>query len=276
MVRAMPAIISASWRRRSASSYRRAFSRAMAAWSVKASTSACSSAEQVASLRESQGQDADDPSAAPKRRGERGHDARVRPALPPILGHLDVRVVQDVPRPEETPFLHRPAGEAEARREHHRRKQLGGPRARRRDGQGAVGVQLAHGGEATGEEVERARDDLGADRGHVAHARQHPCGAGEALGLLPPALPLLEEARVLQRHRGLVGEGLDEGALVVGERAGLAGGEPEHADDPAAVSKRHRECGAVPALPDHPAPLLVETQAGVGEEVGRPAEALLT
>ena len=62
-------------------------------------------------------------------------------------------------------------------------------------------------------------------------------------------LDLVEQPHVLDRDRGLVGEGATKLDLLVGERPHLQARQRKHADRAALAQHRHTEQGAVPAKP---------------------------
>ena len=93
--------------------------------------------------------------------------------------------------------------------------------------QDALGDPLAH-----GRQVERLADE--------------PGDAGQLLGLLPAADDLRVAARVLERERGLVGEGLEQRHVVVAEDAPGGRRDGQDAGDALLHAQRHgQQCAGV-------------------------------
>ncbi len=76
----------------------------------------------------------------------------------------------------------------------------------------------------------------------LAERRQLLDRAGQ---LVRPRLQLLEQADVLDRDHGLVGEGLEERDLVVGEPAGLAAGHRDRPDRLVVTEHRHHDLASI-------------------------------
>src|SRR5207248_2895039 len=76
-------------------------------------------------------------------------------------------------------------------------------------------------------------------------ATKRAVACGERADLLPPRALDREQARVLEREGGLIGEGLQQRRLAVGEDAPAAVGDAEGADDHALGTHRHRQHGHV-------------------------------
>ncbi len=73
------------------------------------------------------------------------------------------------------------------------------------------------------------------------------CQLREDLGLAPPALRVLEEARFLERHGRLVHERLRQAHLVAVVGAPFVVADGDGADDP--VVDDHRQCERCPVRP---------------------------
>ena len=68
------------------------------------------------------------------------------------------------------------------------------------------------------------------------------CSTSEvAVWLLQRLLGLVEQPHVLDRDHRLVGEGLQQRDLLVGERAGVGRGRRDAADRPALAQQRHEQ-----------------------------------
>ncbi len=119
------------------------------------------------------------------------------------------------------------------------------------------------------EELPGALDDQVEEPVQVELRAQVALHRREGLELRAPCGLEREQARVLQRDGGLVGEVLQSPDLVGAERAAGGVTDREHAGHPARDGERHREHRAVPGA-FHPRPRLrIQRHARVGQDVRR-------
>ena len=124
-------------------------------------------------------------------------------------------------------------------------------------------------GAACLEEAGGALDDQRGQPLGVQHRRQLALDVGEGGDLLPPRALDREQARVLEREGGLIGEGLQQRRLAVGEDAPAAVGDAEGADDHALGTHRHRQHGDVARGAEVRAQVVGHARDRVGERVRR-------
>ncbi len=89
-------------------------------------------------------------------------------------------------------------------------------------------------------------------RFHIARrARDNTQDLADRRLLLERLLGLVEQAHVLDRNHRLVGEGLEECELLVGERPHLHASRKDRADRNAFAHQRHSQCRTMPDQPLH-------------------------
>jgi hypothetical protein len=126
-----------------------------------------------------------------------------------------------------------------------------------------VAVEPLDAGAPVGNDLAQLRQDQVEDRGHAERAPERRGGGAERVGLLASSALGLQQASILDRHRGLSGECGRELRELVGVEVGLELVDAEDADD--AVADDHR--GADPA-PNASASVLLTRKVRVLRHIG--------
>ena len=137
----------------------------------------------------------------------------------------------------------------------------------RDDHQRAVGLDEAEARGACAEDRQDAADDALGNVADVQAARERLGDARDLLGLVLTPRRLAVEPRVLHRQRRLVGEGLQERRVRVGELADDGGGDEQHSDQLALGAERRRQERARAGLLEPPLEVVGQRERRVREDV---------